>query len=169
MSQFNINDMFQAAQGAADTSFGDLLGADDMPDGLEVDCEIVYSKAGTTSKGAPSWTNKLQITEGDLAGGEFFDSVYLSANQTDGGLSYNKRMFAKIQAAGLSAQFFASQPSAESIATALKGQKVRVRIKWQKQSAEDIAAGKRPFGEHTWTPIEATVAGLSGFTKPSGV
>lgn len=168
MSQFNISEMFNASVDAPDREYGDLLGPKELPQGAEVDCEIVYSKAGTTQAGAPKFVNKLQILDGDLAGGEFFDTVSMSPKPTDGGRSHNKRMFAKIGATGLTAQFFASQPSTESIATAMKGKKVRVTIKWQKQSDEDIAAGKDPWSEHTWSPVEETVAGLAGFTKPQG-
>lgn len=176
----NINDLFQAAETAEDVSYGDLLGPNELAEGAEVLCEIVYSKAGTTKKGAPSWTNKLKVLEGEYEGGEFFDSIYLSANATDGGRSYNKRQFAKIGATGLGAQFFSSNPSAEAIATAMSGgkgnpgKKVLVKVSWQKPDGFDsiqdaLDAGERVFGQHTWSPADsAPSGGPAGYGTPPG-
>ena len=160
----NLNDMFSSAADAPDDSFGDLLGPKDMEDGTVVLAKITYSKAGTTKAGAPSWTNKLEVVEeGPLKGGEFFDSVYLSNKTSDGARSYNKRQFAKLGAAGLDANFFSANPSADAVAAHLKGKFVRVIVKWQEPGDDG-----RQFGEHSWTPAEAaTAGGPEGFSASS--
>ena len=160
----NINDMFQASKDVETQDFADLLGPDQLANGQKVRAEIVFSKAGETKQGAPSWTNKLQVLDGDHKDGEFFDSIYLSAKTTDGALGYNKRQFAKIQATGLGEQFFSSNPSAEAIAKALVGKTVIVSIKWQAPNEDG-----RVFGEHTWGADDAAPAGgPAGFSAPAG-
>ncbi len=166
----NLSDYFNNSKDADDSAGGggDLLSDAELPAGTVVVAEIVYSKAGTTKSGAPSWTNKLQVLEGDHAGGEFFDSIYLSGKQSAGALGYNKRQFAKLGAAGLDADFFSSNPSTDATATALKGTKVAVTIKWQEITDEERAAGKTPFGEHTWSSAAAAAEGAAEGITPSG-
>jgi len=153
----NINEMFSKAQDAEDSDdFPDLLGPDELPTGEDVLVEIVYSKAGETKKGAPSFTNKVKVLEGPHKDGEFFDSIYLSMHSH----SHNKRCFAKLAATGLGADFFASNPSTEAIAAAVKGKQVTVNVKWQKPAADG-----KVWGDHSWSPADefAPADGPAGF------
>lgn len=164
----NINDMFQAAEGAEDSGFADLLGPQDLPNGTEVLCEITFSKSKTRpAKGdkgpGKTFSTKLKVIEpGHPAnGGEFFDSMHLSGgdvsgNLTDGQLSYNKRLFAKITATGVGATFFASNPSDEAVAKAMLGSKVRVKVQWQTPNDKG-----QVFLDNTttWAPVDGGGAG----------
>lgn len=164
----NINDFFQESESAADApEFAPLLGNAELPQGAVVLCELVYTDARTSAAGAPSFINKLKIVEAGhpLEGGEFFDSITLSAKKTDGAIGYNKRMFAKLGATGLGATFFSSNPSNEAVAKAMLGRKVKVTIKWQKPADDG-----RVWSEHTWsTADEAVTTGPAGFSAaPKG-
>lgn len=166
----NINEMFQAAESAPGQ-----LGPDELPNGSEVLCEIVFSKAKTRAakpnddKGpGKTFSQKLKVIEpGHPAeGGEFFDSIHfsggdLNGEMSDGQLAYNKRLFAKLTGAGLSAAFFASNPSDEAIAKALTGTKVRVKVQWQKQTAKQKESGDNPFLDNTttWSPVDGGGSG----------
>lgn len=173
----NINDLFNQSKDAEDTGFGDLLGPKQLPSGTEVLCEIVWSQAGTTKKGGKQFKNKFKVLEGDHEGGEFFDNLYFSPGTDDGQLSYNKRLFGKLQGAGLGAQYFSQEPSDEAIATALVGNKVRVKIQWQALTAEQKAkeeAGEpqTPFLNNTttWSPADGAGGGsyVPGSSAPKG-
>lgn len=162
----NINDLFQQASAAPDApDYPDLLTNKELPQGTELTAEIVYTKAAVNEKGTLVFTNKLRILSGEHTDGEFFDTVYVSPKESAAG--FNKRAFAKLAAAGLTGEFFASQPSNEAIAKALLNKKVKVTIAWQKQTAEAIEAGKRPFSEHLWSPATASASGPAGFS-PQG-
>ena len=172
----NINDLFQAAEAAEDTGgFADLLTHRELPTGTEVLCEITYCGAKTRpakdGKGpAKTFNSKLKVIEPghQYEGGEFFDAIHLSGGDatgklTDGQLGYNKRLFAKLQGAGLGAAFFGSNPSDEAIAKALVGCKVRVKLKWQAEDAQG-----RAFLDNTttWSPVD--VASSAGGYVPQG-
>lgn len=167
----NLNDLYAKSADLPDES--GLLGPDKLIHGETYRCEIVYVKAGTTKKGATSFNSKLKVIEGPLAGGEFFDGIYFSAGEgggvfTDGQLAYNKRLFAKLQAAGVGAQFFSSNPSDETTANAIKGSKVDVKVQWQKPTADG-----KVFLDNTttWTPVGDQASSYvpgGGGTVPKG-
>jgi len=163
----NINDLFQSAQGAEDTTqdFPDNLGPDELPHGTEVLCKIAWAQVKerpakpAEDKGpAITFSTKLEVLEGEHAGGQFFDSIHLSGGDTSGNLtsgqeSYNKRLFAKITAAGLDGNFFATNPSHEAIAKGLLGSKVRVKVQWQKPNAKGLVYLDNTT---TWEPSDGS-------------
>jgi hypothetical protein len=154
----NINEMFQAAEGAKDdTDFPDLLTPAQIPENTTLLCEISYSKPGTTKKGGKSFQQKLKVAEPghEFEGGEVFDTLNFSAGDTDGNMSsgqlgYNKRLFAKLGGAGLDGQYFSASPSDEAISIALKGTKVLVKFRWQKPNDKgDVYLDNTT----TWSPV----------------
>jgi len=135
----NINDLYTGSKDAADDGgFAPTLDHNDLPEGTKVLCEVTYSAPGKTTKGATKFTNKLKVIEDGHPhqGGEFFDGLNFSVGKTDGQKSYNKRLFAKLEGAGLGEAFWSSNPSEEAIAKALVGQKINVTIRWQAPNSD---------------------------------
>ena len=154
----NLSDLFAAADEAREDD--DLI----RPEAnAEFVAEIVYSK-GEVKDGKPRFINKLKVVDASSPynGGEFFDNVFFAANDTESRKRFNKGRFTKLSAAGLTASFWANNPSPEAAAAALLGSKVRVKVRWQKQSAEDKAAGKEPWGDHSWAPVSDLPEGFEG-------
>lgn len=175
MTMMNINDMFQAAEAAPDENT--LLGPDELPTGTTVLCEIVYSgskirpaKEKDNKGAAPTFNSKLRVIEPGhpQEGGEFFDAIHLSGGDFQGVINdnqhaYNKRLFAKLQGAGLSAAFFGSSPSNEAISKALVGSKVRVTMQWQKPNKDG-----KVFLDNTttWEPVDGGGGGYVPSSAP---
>lgn len=164
----NINDLFQAAETADDSPTFEnspLLTHEELPEGTEVLCEIVWTDTHVRDNGGVTFSNKLEVLEGDHTGGAFFDSLHLSGGTngtlTPGQNAYNKRLFNKIKATGLDGAFFAASPSNEAIAKAMKGAKVVVKVRWQDEKDGRVWLDNTT----TWTP--ATPAATSGYT-PKG-
>lgn len=179
----NINDMFQAADAASESG---LLGPDALPTDTVVKCRIVFSQAKIRAanlekdKGvAKTFNSKLEVIEPGHPheGGQFFDAIHLSGGDhegemSDGQLGYNKRLFGKLQGAGLTGQFFAGNPSDEAIAKALVGKEVIVKLQWQERTDKQKETGQDPFLDNTttWSPVDAAggyVPGQAAAPQPT--
>ncbi len=162
--------MFQQAKEVVSTD----LGPDELPNGSEFTAKIAASSAKIRKNGGLSFNVKLEIVEAGhpYEGGEIWDSLHLSAGDGQGGFSknqlqYNQRLFGKLQGAGLSDEFFASNPSNEAIAKAIKGNVIRVKIQWQEPTDDG-----RIFTDNTttWSPLDGAPAasGGGGYVPSSG-
>lgn len=144
-TEVNINDLYNDAKDAKGDDDA-LLGPDDLPEGETVTAKLFSSTPKVSSKGGQGFQNVFEVVEGPAKGGKFIDSIWFSSGTKDSQKAYNKRMFNKLMGAGLTEEFFQSNPSPEAIAGALKGTVLNVKIRWQKPNEDG-----RVFMDNTTT------------------
>ena len=152
----DINDLYQGSKNATDTGFAPNLGHEELPEGVPVLVEAVYTKAGLTPAEQLKLTVKFKVIEDGHPhqGGEFFDSPSFSVGESEGQKSYNKRLFSKLEGAGLGESFFATSPSYDAIATAVKGTKLVFTPRWQEPKKNQKTGEMQVWLDNTstWAP-----------------
>lgn len=137
-------------------NFGDLYneskdaeGGEDIspPDGTTFVVDFPYAEGKMQGGKLRIQARSRVISDGEWKGGEFWNSLFFSPmGGTDGQKSHNKKLFAKLLAAGLTEEFFASNPAPAAIGNALKKATVEVVIGW----SENEDKPNDPWADHKW-------------------
>jgi hypothetical protein len=142
MTSINLRDMYTVAQAAEikDREFSTLLNKEDLPDGTKVSVSIAYCKGSIKANGAMLFNTKFKVLQGDHKGGEMFIRIDFSPGSlfdgertySDGQAEYNKKLFAKLQAAGISEAMLLQTPTptVETLAATMLGTKLDLTMKW---------------------------------------
>tara|TARA_R110000787_G_scaffold218330_2_gene327052 strand:+ start:299 stop:724 length:426 start_codon:yes stop_codon:yes gene_type:complete len=114
------------------------------PEGWTGGVAVMDVRAKETAKGFPAFGLQLVVVEGPDTEKSFWDNIFFSANAR-----FNDQSFAKMEAAGLSKEFWDKDPEPDpDVVNALLGQRFDVRATWDENKDDET----RPWLRCTYIP-----------------